>query len=204
MLYTTTSSEAVEKTKENPGLLLAYHEGFRHQVSQWPVNPVDVFIGELQSMLTKRARSNGHVGDEKLVVADLGCGEAKIAQSFKEDTRIKVHSYDLTAVNPYVTACDIARTPLASKSADVAIFCLSLMGTNYLDFVKEAVRMLKTRLVLTAVGSGTCLDHRLPQLNSSSGQLRIAEVKSRISDTDGFVEAIESCGLRLQYKVGSA
>jgi ribosomal RNA-processing protein 8 len=32
---------------------------------------------------------------------------------------------------------------LISKSLDVGIFCLSLMGTNYVDFIREANRVLK-------------------------------------------------------------
>lgn len=93
----------------------------------------------------KTEAGSGDAKTKRLRVADLGCGEAKIAQSFKDDKRIKVHSLDLTAVNSFVTACDIAKTPLDDSSVDVAIFCLSLMGTNYLDFVKEAVRILRPR-----------------------------------------------------------
>ncbi len=33
--------------------------------------------------------------------------------------------------------------PLASASVDVAVFCLSLMGTNMTDFLMEAHRVLK-------------------------------------------------------------
>jgi len=75
-----------------------------------------------------------------VVVADFGCGDAKLAQTFAE---FKIHSFDLIAVNKYVTAGDMAHTGLANRSIDIAIFCLSLMGTNLQSFIKEANRVLK-------------------------------------------------------------
>lgn len=79
----------------------------------------------------------------KLVVADMGCGDAKIARSVQQ----KVHSFDLAAPNKWVTACDIAHVPLASKSVHIVIFCLALMGTNLVDFINEAHRILVDRCV---------------------------------------------------------
>jgi ribosomal RNA-processing protein 8 len=37
----------------------------------------------------------------------------------------------------------MANVPLKSKTVDVAVFCLSLMGTNLADFLREAHRALK-------------------------------------------------------------
>ncbi len=78
------------------------------------------------------------------IVADMGCGEAQLAKTLMT-TRpdIKVHSFDLVAANELITATDIKRVPLAQKSADLVIFCLSLMGVNFLDFIQEAKRILK-------------------------------------------------------------
>ncbi len=99
----------------------------------------------------------------KLVVGDFGCGDARLAQSVPN----KVHSFDLVAVNEHVTACDIAnvsrptesqhltrrtQVPLEDGVLDVAVFSLSLMGVNYMDFIREAWRTLKPRS-----GSGQCV-----------------------------------------------
>ena len=35
--------------------------------------------------------------------------------------------------------------PLADRSVHVAVFCLSLMGTNVADFIAEANRVLKKK-----------------------------------------------------------
>ena len=43
--------------------------------------------------------------DKSMVVADFGCGDAKIARSVPN----VVHSFDLVALNSHVTACDIKR-----------------------------------------------------------------------------------------------
>lgn len=73
------------------------------------------------------------------VVADFGCGEAELSKSVKQ----QVHSFDLVAKNESVTACDMAHVPLEDSSVDVAVFCLSLMGTNLQDYLTEAHRVLK-------------------------------------------------------------
>lgn len=73
------------------------------------------------------------------VIADLGCGEAKLAKSVPQT----VHSFDLVAVNEYITACDMSKVQLENESVDVAIFCLSLMGSNIKEYLFEANRILK-------------------------------------------------------------
>lgn len=129
-LYTTTGEEAFDLFQSKPELFDEYHEGFRSQVELWPQNPVDIFISQLKPM------------PKDTVIADLGCGDAQIAAELpKHDVR----SFDLVAKNERVTACDIAHLPLEDGSVDVAIFCLSLMGTDFLKFLKEAYRVLKPK-----------------------------------------------------------
>jgi len=83
-----------------------------------------------------------------------------------------VHSFDLVAKESHITACNIAHVPLKPGTLDIAIFCLSLMGTNFLDYIKEANRVLK-----------------------KGGLLKIAEVESRFKDgIDTFVDAVTSLG----------
>lgn len=38
----------------------------------------------------------------------------------------------------------LQQVPLGESSVDVAVFCLSLMGTNLADYLTEAHRVLKT------------------------------------------------------------
>lgn len=110
-----------------------------------------------------------------VIVADMGCGEAKLAETIDKDEqknavlssssssssaiqRKRVYSFDLAnpSQNRYITPCDIAHVPLPIHSVDIVIFCLSLMGTNYWDFIREADRILRY-----------------------GGKLLIAEVRSR-------------------------
>ena len=97
-------------------------------------------------MRIKRAGGD-KTGGEPIVVADLGCGEAKIASELDPDMDgsrgFRVHSFDLVAANKHVTACDISHVPLTVSSVDVVVICLALMGTNFKDFLTEAFRILK-------------------------------------------------------------
>jgi ribosomal RNA-processing protein 8 len=118
------------------------------------------------------------------VVADFGCGDAALAQKLvgynhKQTCPFRVHSFDLVATSDLVTACDMAHVPLSPKTVDVAVFCLSLMGTNLADFLREAYRVLK-----------------------DTGVLKIAEVRSRFESTDkkdelkDFVQVLDKLGFK--------
>jgi len=78
-------------------------------------------------------------------VADLGCGDAALAKHFQKHKKVKVRSFDFVKVNELVEVCDMASVPLDDDSIDVAIFCLSLMGTNFLSFIQEACRYTKLK-----------------------------------------------------------
>lgn len=81
------------------------------------------------------------VRPKTLVIADFGCGEGRLAKAVPQ----KTYSLDLVAQRHEIIACDMAKTPLETNSIDVAVYCLSLMGTNLKDFVLEANRVLKAK-----------------------------------------------------------
>ncbi|KAG5837554.1 hypothetical protein ANANG_G00240580 [Anguilla anguilla] len=125
-LYTCSSREARRMFLRDPQAFGVYHRGYTAQVQRWPVNPVDAIISYIKHK------------PASLVVADFGCGDCKIARSVKNE----VHSFDLAPVCDLVTVCDMAHVPLGNATVDIAVFCLSLMGTNLADFLVEANRVL--------------------------------------------------------------
>jgi ribosomal RNA-processing protein 8 len=176
-LYTTTSTVAFDRFKANPELYDQYHEGFRYQVEGWPVNPIDVIVSDLRNLASVNDKIT-----EKIVVADFGCGDAELAKQllkvqFTKACPFQVHSFDLVSACDLVTACDMAHVPLQRSSVDVVIFCLSLMGSNLADFIREAHRVLKNK-----------------------GCVKIAEVRSRFEARDGqdgmkeFTDVLDQLG----------
>jgi ribosomal RNA-processing protein 8 len=165
-LYTISSEDAFEYFKENPEDFDIYHQGFVMQASKWPVNPNDIIYNEL-----KKSKYDNKI------IADLGCGEAYLAQKLASSNR-KIHSFDLVKINEYITQCDIKNVPLKNEEVDVSVFCLSLMGTNFVDFIQEAKRILKNK-----------------------GILIVSEIMSRIVSVDNFVKVFESLGFNLKKKV---
>ncbi|KAJ0022318.1 hypothetical protein NQD34_009808 [Periophthalmus magnuspinnatus] len=127
VLYSSSSREARRMFTQDKEAFWVYHRGYSAQVQRWPDNPVDQIIQFIKQKPTS------------LVVADFGCGDCKIAKNVKN----KVHSFNLVATCEMVTACDMANVPLKDSSVDIVVFCLSLMGTNLADFLKEANRVLK-------------------------------------------------------------
>ncbi|KAJ0053394.1 hypothetical protein Pint_02825 [Pistacia integerrima] len=151
-LLFVSGKEALNYFSENPSLFDMYHSGYQEQMSHWPELPVNKIAEWLK----------GH--SPSLVVADFGCGDARLAKNVKN----KVFSFDLVSNDPSVIACDISNTPLDSSSVDVAVFCLSLMGTNFPSYLQEAHRVLKP-----------------------NGWLLIAEVKSRFDPNTGGADPKE-------------
>lgn len=150
---------------QDPKLFDVYHQGFREMANKWPTNPLDTFIDYIKS-------------HPKAVVADFGCGDARLAESVSN----KVHSFDLVSRKPAVTACNIADVPLEENSIDIAVYCLALMGTNVREYVREGYRVLRP-----------------------GGVLKVAEVKSRfeseaLGGIGGFVHALRKMGFDCKHK----
>jgi ribosomal RNA-processing protein 8 len=162
LLYTSHSSKSLKLFSDQPDLFSLYHEGFDSQVKDWPVNPIQLFINQLQKL-------------DNVIVADMGCGQAEIAQKLHK--QLTIHSFDLHAANEFITCCDIRKTPLKNESVDICIFSLSLMGTNLSEFILESNRILK-----------------------SKGILKIAEVKSRLDELE-FIKETSKFGFTLLSKV---
>lgn len=212
-----------------------YHKGFREQVSKWPRNPLDDII----AWLRKRPQAR---------VADLGCGEARLAASVPNKVGKmargakapchsppplyvrqmlmllvlvcwQVHSFDLVARNSRVIACDIAKVrlqrralclckhglkwlvcradwvqvPLPPSSVDVVVFCLSLMGTNMMDFITEAKRLLVDG-GLIKVSPRSMVVRRLYVrclIGRGAGWWQIAEVRSRFEGQEGGIDSFK-------------
>ncbi|GKY94361.1 hypothetical protein MPSEU_000402000 [Mayamaea pseudoterrestris] len=180
-LYTMHSKQAYAQFSTNPQLFQDYHAGFASQVEHWPVQPVVVVADELKRLVVDVAgggetasKNNSRGAFRKqfpIVIADFGCGKAELAQDllkFKSSSSkdaaaacpFQVHSFDLVASSSLVTPCDMSKTPLDVGIVDVAVFCLSLMGNNLADFIREAHRVLKP-----------------------SGIVKIVEVRSRFETT---------------------
>ena len=141
-LYTTTGDEALRMVEDQPGMFSAYHAGFREQTKEWPVRPVDACLKWLATL------------PKTLRVADFGCGDAELARRAPQKT---VHSFDLESEAEDVVACNMANVPLEDASVEVAVFSLSLMGTDYGSFMEEAHRVRARHSTATSRRAGPAL-----------------------------------------------
>jgi len=217
-LYTTASTASLSLFAAQPEMYGEYHQGFRQQVAVWPSNPVDAFVGALR----ERAGLKFQKGYSRALhatavqplprdrdsgvctVADLGCGDAKIAATFNHGgaraENIHVLSFDLQASTPDVTVADIASLPLEKESVDVAIFCLALMGTNFLDFVDEAHRVLRWRGELW-VAEIKSRFHRSKADDGGEPEMEGGEKRGVPPAYANFVEALQKRGFALRGSV---
>lgn len=186
--------------QKEPQLFDEYHSGFRQQVRKWPKNPVDRIAelllgakGKKGSYDVRAAKSPG------ALIVDMGAGEAGLARTLAPHG-FHVLSYDLVDTpDGWVRGADAAAVgtlPLPGTTAplglvwtdtgpspamvDVVVFCLSLMGTNWVDMLTEAWRILR------------------PQ-----GELIVAEVTSRLSSTADvrpFTDMVRALGFDLDWQ----
>lgn len=104
----------------------------------------------------------------------MGCGDAYLARTLKG---YKIHSFDLVRYNEHITVSDIKKVPLEDESVDVIVFCLSLMGRNFVEFIIEAKRILK-----------------------SNGILIVCEITSRIVSIKDFLKIFDCIQFSLSKK----
>ncbi|WPB79521.1 zinc-ribbon domain-containing protein [Archangium violaceum] len=150
------SSTTHERLKNNPEEWAQYHTLYRAARAEWPLVPCE-------EMIRWCLERSGYV------IGDFGCGEAEFARALQG--RHTVHSFDHVALHNGVIACDVSRVPLEDGVLDLAVFSLSLMGSNFTDYLREAHRVLK-------------LD----------GHLHIYEATSRFSDLARFERGLARLG----------
>lgn len=101
----------------------------------------------------------------------MGCGDAYLARKIKNQ---EIHSFDLVKYNEKITVSDIKNVPLESDSVNIVVFCLSLMGKNFVEFLCEARRILK-----------------------NEGILIVCEISSRIVSKNSFLEIFNLLDFKL-------
>jgi superfamily II DNA or RNA helicase len=148
------SSQTHRRFLDHPEEWECYHSVYREDRKNWPIVPYEEAV--------KWFKARPH-----MVIGDFGCGEALLAANVEN----KVFSFDHVAINENVTACDMCHTSLDDACLDAAAFSLSLMGSNFIDYLKEAHRCLK-------------LD----------GHLWIAEPTSRIQNIELFRDLLFRLG----------
>ncbi len=158
MMNQSRSKTTAEKFKENPELFEHYHRLYREARGSWELIPFDYYI----ELFKERPHA---------VIGDFGCGEAKLAQNLSNT----VYSFDHVPLNDHVQVSDISNVPLEEGCLDAVVFSLSLMGSNFKDYLKEAFRTLR-------------LD----------GILFIAEATSRFNNLDVFCDRLESMGFGVE------
>jgi superfamily II DNA or RNA helicase len=141
----TTHSRILKDPKEWD----EYHRQYREARKTWPIIPFEEIIKRIDQL------------SPRLLIGDFGCGEAKILEKFGDK---RVYSFDHVAINNNVTACDIKSVPLSDEAIDIAVFSLSLMGRNWLEYIAEAKRCLATNGYLLIAETTKSIKGRLSKL----------------------------------------
>ena len=123
---TTRSEKTFKRLKNNEKEWFYYHDMYKKRREFWDEIP---YI-EIAKKIKERP---------EWIVADMGCGENLLSKEVSN----KVHAFDYVAIDKNVIACDMSSIPLEENEIDAIVFCLSLMGSNYLDYINEAFRVVK-------------------------------------------------------------
>ncbi len=109
----------------SPDEWFEYHKARHESMKTWNEIPYEYIASKIKN--------------KNRVVADFGCGE-NMMRTFIPNN--EVYSLDHIAIDDTVIACDMSHTPLDDESIDIAVFSLSLWGSNFEDYFKEAYRVL--------------------------------------------------------------
>jgi hypothetical protein len=146
-----------KKIQQEPQLLNEYHDKLDEVRRQWPLDPINIIASKINGL-----KLPAHI-IMKLVIGDFGCGRAKLAELLKEN---KMYNFDHHKIlNDKIIACDMKSVPLKRDGQlDIAVFCLSLMSENWLDYIVEAKRCLTKNGLLFIAETTKSLSRRLHNL----------------------------------------
>ena len=127
---TSSSSHMNEYFRSNPDKWREYHSIREENKKEWVEDPINV--------IAEKLNKNRHQ-----VIADLGCGMNQLKTLVNSYSQW--YSFDHYSDDETVIKADISdlREYLQDNSVDAAVFCMSLWGTNYMDYIKESYRYLK-------------------------------------------------------------
>jgi hypothetical protein len=157
-INTQRSETTHEIIQRDPEFLVDYHRKLDENKKDWPVHPVNVIAQKIndQQIPTHLIM--------KQVIGDFGCGRGELMGLLKEN---KMYSFDHhNILNEKIIPCDMKSVPIKDEKLDIAVFSLSLMATNWRDYIKEAKRCLVKYGLLFIAETTKQLSGRLSELRN--------------------------------------
>jgi superfamily II DNA or RNA helicase len=142
---TMRSNNLGQHFKSNRDEFIEYHRVRNENLKAFELcdQPHMRIIAELDKIKTKRRKH----------VVDMGCGLARIAEHFKDDTRFEFTNYDHVSTSENITECDISQMPLEDNSIEICIMSMAMWGSNCNEYIMEAYRVLETGMKLYIIDS---------------------------------------------------
>ena len=131
----TQRSDTTVNMFANDETLWHHYHDYRDESFKGYDNQDEIPLNKIKSYLRTKLR-------RKLRILDLGCGRNLIQDEFKENDNFSIIGYDHVSYNGSLK-CDICRLPDENESVDICVFSQSLMGSNWKDYIKEALRVLR-------------------------------------------------------------
>ena len=124
----SNSKTTSQRLLESPEEWYQYHTLYSEKRKEWNEIPYKVIGKKISSR-------------PDWIVGDFGCGENLLSKEINN----QVYAFDHIAIDDDVIACDISDVSeyLNDNVLDVVVNSLSLMGSNYVDYLKEEHRTLK-------------------------------------------------------------
>jgi ribosomal RNA-processing protein 8 len=181
-VFNISNSDTIhEKIQKDPQYLVRYHEKMAEKMKTWIVDPVKVIVNKINRLAPERVIN-------EMVIGDFGCGKARLAELLNKN---KVYNFDHhNILNEKIIACDMKKHHLKNK-LDVAVFSLSLMGQNWIEYITEAKRCLVKNGWLFIAETANQLNARLSTLKDEITKQGF-EIRSEKREGDfTFIEAMK-------------
>lgn len=173
--WSVSNSKTIqERLKKDKSEWEYYHTLYREKRKEWNEIPYVEISKKLK-------------GREDWLIADLGCGENLLSKEINN----KVLSFDYVGIDDSVTECDISNLPLKDNEVDVSVFSLSLMGSNYNDYLKEGYRILKPYGNMFIVEPKKKWENNSDKLISQLESIGMKVVESYISSRFLYIQCLK-------------
>jgi ribosomal RNA-processing protein 8 len=159
-------------------------------------------LSKSQRKRARRKRKREEKGKTVVAAEEETADGTKAEKAEHEHTGegISVSSFDLHAPNRFVTVANIANVPLSDASVDLCVFCLSLMGVDYIEYLREARRILRVGGALFVAEVRSRFEAESRWEPTPRSELDEAQQKPAVpvgSGVKAFRSAVESLGFEV-------
>tara|TARA_B110000977_G_scaffold201073_1_gene293988 strand:+ start:52 stop:4359 length:4308 start_codon:yes stop_codon:yes gene_type:complete len=172
---TSRSINTFTRLKNDNSEWYFYHDEYTKKRKEWDEIPYEEIAKKIKVK-------------PEWIIADMGCGENLLSKEIQN----KVYAFDYVAKEGEdVIECDMSNVPLDNESVEAVVFSLSLMGSNHIDYLKEAFRILKPLGFLFICEPKKKVESRLEKFKNEIEEIGFKIINPKSTSQFMYIDAVK-------------